>query len=63
VNQQPVIEGKYRVLFPLGEGRYSKYNIYHTARVKMAMHIATGEKVAIKIFKAKYPFSSNNKVI
>lgn len=44
----PTIDGKYKVLFKLGTGRFSKYfNIL--CRVRMAICLATNTRVAIKI--------------
>jgi hypothetical protein len=44
----PVIDDKYRVLFKLGFGRFSKYmDVY--IRVKLGINMATNQRVAIKI--------------
>lgn len=48
----PLIDGKYRVLFKLGVGRFSKY-AHRNCRVKMGIQLATNERVAIKIMNHK----------
>ena len=48
----PIIDEKYRVVFKLGFGRFSKY-ICHNYRVKMGINLATNERVAIKIMNQK----------
>ena len=44
----PVIDGRYKVLFKLGSGRFSKYD-WNLFRVRMAIDLATNQRVAIKI--------------
>ena len=44
----PVIDGRYKVLFKLGSGRFSKYG-WSLFRVRMAIDLATNQRVAIKI--------------
>lgn len=44
----PTIDGKYKVLYKLGMGRFSKYKLYQF-RVRMAICLATNTRIAIKI--------------
>ena len=48
----PVIDDRYKVLFKLGSGRFSKYFIYRS-RVRMAIDLATNQRVALKIMNDK----------
>lgn len=45
----PVIDERYKVLFKLGSGRFSKYTIHYNIRVRMAICLPTNQRVAIKI--------------
>lgn len=45
----PVIDERYKVLFKLGSGRFSKYLFFDKFRVRMAICMATNQRVAIKI--------------
>lgn len=48
----PVIDDRYKVLFKLGSGRFSKY-LFNPLRVRMAIDLATNQRVAIKIMNEK----------
>ena len=39
--KQPILSNKYRLLFSLGDGRHAKYTLPDSARVRMALDIAT----------------------
>ena len=48
IQNSPLIDDRYKLLFKLGTGRYSKY-IFSHSRVRMAICTKTGQRVAIKI--------------